>query len=79
MWMDGPILCRSKESLGEGREMEGMEGEERKEEISLLGSTQKQGEMSLGKRIVVSFAATHYHLSTCQQCPNVCLWPRPIS
>lgn len=57
MWMDGPILCRSKESLREGRDMEGTEGRERKEETLLVGPRLKQGEISLGKRTVVCFTA----------------------
>lgn len=55
MWMDGPLLCGSKESLGEGRGMEGTEGGEKKEETSLFGPRLKQSEISLGKRTVVSF------------------------
>jgi len=53
--MDGPLLCKSKESLGECRQMERTEGGERKEETPLLGPRLKQGEISLGKRSVVSF------------------------
>lgn len=57
MWMDDPILCRSKESRGEGRGMERTEGGERKEETSLLGPRLKQSEISLGEITVVSFTA----------------------